>query len=427
MKKICSIAWFICLLFWVSSCQAFVFWDKTELQNYRLSNVFLQLSQKPDSETLFIYEKLIQKLENWVWSMDNQKDTLKINKIISKMKLRQESLLLSANKVNRHKSMILKFWAGAESTTFLESKRSEIQNIESVFIFRTGSVDLPGYQIESITAKLKEINPEILIFIDQEGWLINRYVEFDTQVSFVNYLSSDSYVSDIYNNFSEATKTSLWSVFPSGYRYFPSLTKIWEIYSIISEADKKNYLDLVAYLRLKTLSDRGINTYWLIMDLDRGNPVIRNYRRSFSSDLEAYKKLWDAFIEASKKTWVSLYLKHFPGHGAGQIDSHKWILDYTNDTKYLEENLELFKYMLDNKWYTQMWVMVGHMYVPNTLKAKFNDIVSTTDYLLTDDLAMRWYTLATWTSKSEVFFTTDVVFNSEKAILVDSLLNPKIK
>ncbi len=427
MRNIHIIIWLICLLLWVSSCQASLSNDKSKLQNYRLSNLFLQLSQKPDTETLYIYDEIIQKLSTWrdKISANATRDTL--TEIIWKLELRQQSIVNNRNAISRHKSMILKFWAWAQSTNFLESKRSTLENIESVFIFRTGSVDLPWYQIEAITTKLKEINPDILIFIDQEGWLINRYIEFDTEISFKNYLSTDTYVKNTYNNFSESTKTSLWWVFPNWYKYFPSLTKIWETYSIIPEVDKQKYLDFVAYLRLKTLSDRGINTYWLVMDLDRWNPVIKNYRRSFSSDVESYKKLWDAFIKASKKTWVSLYLKHFPGHWAGQVDSHKWILDYTNNTKYLEENLELFKYMLDNKWYTKMWIMVGHMYVPNTLKSQFTDILDITDYILTDDLAMKWYTLATGWSKSGVFFTTDVVFNSEKAILVDSLLNPKIK
>ena len=427
MKKIYGIAWLFCLLLWVSSCQAFVFWDKTELQNYRLSNVFLQLSQKSNTEALYIYDELVKKLEKWSLTISSEKTKDTLEEIIWKLELRQKSLTNNLKKVSRHKSLILKFWAGAQSTDFLESKRSEIGNIDSVFIFRTGSTDLPWYQIEAIAAKLKSINPDILIFIDQEWWLINRYVEFDANISFQNYLVTDSYVSDIYNNFSEATKTSLGSVFPSGYSYFPSLTKIWEVYNVISKSDKQSYLDLVAYLRLKTLSDRWINTYWLVMDLDRGNPVIRNYRRSFSSDLESYKRLWDAFIKASKKTWVSLYLKHFPGHGAGQVDSHIWILDYTNYQTYVGENLELFKYMLDNKWYTQMWVMVWHMYVQDTLKSNFSDIISSADYILTDDLAMQWYVQATWWEKSWIFFTTDVVFDSEKAILVDSLVNPQIK
>lgn len=426
MRNIYLIIWLIILMLH-SSCQAFVFEDKTELQNYRLSNIFLQLSQKQDKESLFIYEWLITKLENALDSVEKEEDRLVLSEIISKMQLRKKSLTESIKKVNRHKSLILKFWAWAESTASLELKREEIKNIESVFIFRNGTIDLPWYQIESITAKLLEINPDILIFIDQEGWLINRYIEFDASISFANYLSSDTYIKETYNTFSEETRIGLWYLFPQNYNYFPSMRRVGEIYQSVTQGDKENFLDIVAYLRLKSLQDRGINTYWLVMDLDRGNPVIQNYKRSFSGDLEDYKKLWDAFIKASKKTWVSLYLKHFPGHGAGQVDSHKWILDYTNYSSYLWENLELFEYMLDNKQYTQIGLMIGHMYIPKTLKSEFTSIIDKSDYLLTDDLAMRWYTLATWAIKSEVFFTTDVVFDNDNTILVDSLLNPQIK
>ena len=418
MDKKYIIAWFL-LLVLTSSCQAFLFWDKTKLQDYRLSNVFLILSQKPDSESLYIYDRIITSLEN--------KEDEKLQEIVSKLKLRQQSIISERKSLTRHKSMILKFWAWAQSIDFLESKQWEIKNTQSVFLFRTWKVDLPWYQIESITKKLKEINPDIFIFIDQEGGLINRYVEFDNEISFANYLETDKYIKTLYNTLSDETRIGIWYLFPQNYSYFPSLTKIGEIYTGISNEDKQNYLDLVAYMRLKTLHDRHINSYGLVMDLDRWNPVIKNYRRSFSPDLESYKKLWDAFIKASKKTGVSLYLKHFPGHGAGQVDSHKWILDYTNDTKYLEENLELFTHMLDNKDYTQIWLMIWHMYVPNSLKSEFENILSKADYLLTDDLAMRWYTLATWWEKNDVFFTTDVVFDNENTILVDSLINPNIR
>ena len=428
MKNIYIIIWLIVLSL-TSSCQAFVSEDKTELQNYRMSNVFLKLSQLDNREALYIYDSMIEKLESWKQKINSEASTSTLWDIITKLKNRKTLLETDIRDVDltRHKTTILKFWRWWNTQAVINTKKTELSSAQSVFIFRNGSNDLTGWEIESITKSLYEINPDMLIFIDQEGWLINRYVEFDGKISFVNYLTTDDYVRDIYDTFSQTTKTSLWSVFPAWYTYFPSLTKVGEVYLSLPEADKQNYLDLVAYLRLKTLSDRGVNTYWFVMDLDRGNPVIKNYRRSFSSDLESYKKLWDSFIKASKKTWVSLYLKHFPGHWAGQVDSHKWILDYTNYSTYLSENLELFEYMLDNKQYAKIGLMIGHMYIPKTLQSEFISIIGKSDYLLTDDLAMRWYTLATWWLKDWVFFTTDVVFDNEKTILVDSVLNPNIK
>jgi len=111
------------------SCQAFLFENKTELQNYRLSNVFLMMDEKSDRESLYIYETLIEKIQKWSLLIGSQNTKDKLEEIISKIELRQQGIVSSISDVDRHKSMILKFWAWAQSTDFLESKRNEIENI----------------------------------------------------------------------------------------------------------------------------------------------------------------------------------------------------------------------------------------------------------------------------------------------------------
>jgi len=215
MIKRFFLAW-IFVVFCCSVSQAFLFENKEELRDYRLSNLFLVLSAEEPNKELYIYWELIKKLDRVIKTTTDSNAKI-LSETLSKLELRYALLEkeMENKSVPRHKTLILKFWAWAKSITSLESRRQEIENIESVFIFRNWSTDLPGYQIASITKKLLEINPELLIFIDQEGWLINRYVEFDGKVSFANYLTTDDYVRDTYNAFSETTKTSLWSVFPT--------------------------------------------------------------------------------------------------------------------------------------------------------------------------------------------------------------------
>ena len=207
---------------------------------------------------------------------------------------------------------------------------------------------------------------------------------------------------------------------------FPSLAKIWIHYDTFStDEDKQAYLNKVASIRLQWLKDHWINTYWLVLDLNRGNPVISNYSRSFSKHVEKYKKLVDAFSIASKETWVKLYFKHFPWHWEWNIDSHVWILNLIWKETYIQENIELFDYALTKN--PTAWLMIWHMYIPNSKKQYFIDTVNKSNFLLTDDLWMQWYKQAKWKLKESLFFTTDQIINYDNLITVDSVAVSWIK
>lgn len=90
------------------------------------------------------------------------------------------------------------------------------------------------------------------------------------------------------------------------------------------------------------------------------NPVI-GYR-SFGGEREAVTRKAAAFMRGMTKAGVLNSIKHFPGHGNTQVDSHLGlpVLEKDRDTLYREE-LYPFKKLIEQGADT---VMVGHLMVP---------------------------------------------------------------
>ncbi len=327
--------------------------------------------------------------------------------------------------MSKHQTLILSFWKWWNHIGVIENNKQAIQNAQSVFIFRKLQ-DITSGEMKTISKKLKEMNPEIHIFIDQEWWWINRYLEFGTPAEVNHYFSNstDIFLTSRYSQLTQAEITKIRNMFPQYAWYYPSLEKIGKIYDTFSTEKQRIYLEILAYIRLKTLLNNGINTYWLVADLNRWNTVIWWNARSFSRHVFKYKNLIDAFVKASEQTGVMLYLKHFPGHGTGWVDTHKWVLSLVWKEAYLKDNLDVFEYFITHKWYgknTVKGLMIGHMYIPNSVLPQFDRIIEQTDFLLTDDLGMQWYKLATNRPKSGLFFTTDRIYSSNKLIIVDTI------
>lgn len=289
-----------------------------------------------------------------------------------------------------HTSLILRFARWWNHQSVLKSSENQIKKAQSIFIFRTAWKDLSLNEITTITDTVREYNPKLKIFIDQEWGYVNRYVDFEN-AEHVDTLLWESFIKSRYGQMNATDQAITRGLFPKSYGYFPSLGSIGVAYDSISTKQlQKSFLEIMAYARLKSLKDNGINTYWLVADLNYGNPAISKFSRSFSKHTWKYKELIDAFIVASIETDISLYLKHFPWHGAWATDSHIWILDMTNNTAYLKENMEIFNYYLENKK-TSWWLMVAHVLFDASLSPDFQSLTQKADYLLTDDLAMQWY------------------------------------
>ncbi len=139
----------------------------------------------------------------------------------------------------------------------------------------------------------------------------------------------------------------------------------------------------------------GINLNFApVVDLNYfKNPVIGGLKRSFSSDPEKVFYYAKAFIAGHHKAGVLSCIKHFPGHGSSNKDSHKGFTDVS--AVYSEKELMPFAKLAKS---TDL-VMTSHTYNkefddfwPASLSASTIEILRTRigfrGVIVTDDLLM---------------------------------------
>jgi beta-N-acetylhexosaminidase len=150
----------------------------------------------------------------------------------------------------------------------------------------------------------------------------------------------------------------------------------------------------------KTLHNLGINLNLApVADLNTfpENPVIGKLQRSFSAAPDTVIRHAAIWIREHTKEKVLSCLKHFPGHGSSQSDSHLGFTDISSS--WHEEELIPFKTLIQDK--LGHCVMLGHLYhegldpeyptslspaVVNSLLRKQLDFQG---LILTDDLQMK--------------------------------------
>ncbi|MCF8057622.1 MAG: hypothetical protein K9K37_13425 [Desulfocapsa sp.] len=150
----------------------------------------------------------------------------------------------------------------------------------------------------------------------------------------------------------------------------------------------------------KTLHKLGINLNLApVVDLNTfpENPVIGKLQRSFSAAPDTVIRHAAIWIREHTKEKVFSCLKHFPGHGSSQSDSHLGFTDISNS--WHTKELIPFKTLIQDK--LAHCVMLGHLYheeldpeyptslspaVVNTLLRKQLDFQG---LILTDDLQMK--------------------------------------
>lgn len=82
-----------------------------------------------------------------------------------------------------------------------------------------------------------------------------------------------------------------------------------------------------------TLAGLGINMNFApVVDLasNPNNPIIARYGRAFSANEDSVSMFAAEFVKGHRKFNVFTSLKHFPGHGSSQHDTHLGIADVTN-------------------------------------------------------------------------------------------------
>jgi len=130
------------------------------------------------------------------------------------------------------------------------------------------------------------------------------------------------------------------------------------------------------------------------LDINQHNHVIHGLGRSFGKDPKVVAKYASTFIEAMHTCGVLTSLKHFPGHGSSEGDTHKGFVDVTN----LWHEVELAPYyLLKDKADT---VMVAHVFNKKldkkypaslsykTITKKLRKTLGYNGVVITDDLQM---------------------------------------
>ena len=111
----------------------------------------------------------------------------------------------------------------------------------------------------------------------------------------------------------------------------------------------------------ETLRGNGINVNFApVVDLNVNpdNPLIGALERSFSADPEVVTAHAGIFVDAHKRNGIMTSLKHFPGHGSSNTDSHKGLVDVTST--WTEKELEPYRALLSRG--NCKMVMTAHIF-----------------------------------------------------------------
>ncbi|MBI3142225.1 MAG: glycoside hydrolase family 3 protein [Bacteroidetes bacterium] len=125
--------------------------------------------------------------------------------------------------------------------------------------------------------------------------------------------------------------------------------------------DSKQAVDSVVYIIDSMLLEIGIGiNYAPVCDLSPKNEVIKH--RSFGANTDSVTMLAKEFVQSSLRDGVLPVIKHFPGHGLVQGDSHKQLVYIDGPMK----ELPIFRHLIS--WGAPC-VMVGHIALRNNTLA----------------------------------------------------------
>lgn len=168
----------------------------------------------------------------------------------------------------------------------------------------------------------------------------------------------------------------------------------------IGRSREPGFAERQADLIAATLAAHGINFNFAPvadLNLNPANPIIGGIGRSFSDDPERVTALCAAWLSAHKRHGVLGCLKHFPGHGSSETDSHRGFVDIS--TCWQERELLPYRELIGKIPVDA--VMVGHLFhkrLDGRLPASLSvDIIGGilrrelhfTGVVVSDDLQMR--------------------------------------
>ncbi|MEM9243268.1 MAG: beta-N-acetylhexosaminidase [Pseudomonadota bacterium] len=157
-------------------------------------------------------------------------------------------------------------------------------------------------QLNVLVEQIRQVNPALLIAVDQEGGRVQRFVDDFTRL--------------------------------------PPMGVLGQIYE--NDANRAGYLaKQCAWLMAAELLACDIDfSFAPVVDLDRSmNNVVGN--RSFNKAPTVVIELARQFIDGMREAGMAAVIKHFPGHGCVNIDSHLSlpVCDLTFEDKAMKESI----------------------------------------------------------------------------------------
>lgn len=179
------------------------------------------------------------------------------------------------------------------------------------------NIDSPE-QVRALCAEIARLPSSPLVFIDQEGGLVRRLKE------------------------------------GRGFAPLPSAKD----FNRLAVQDKRNIL-AASFHELRTLGIRYNFAPVIDVDYNPDNPNIGRIKRSYSADIAEVEANALLMSEAAREARVGLCLKHYPGIGGADVDSHQEFMDLSDA---LRPEQEALFYSLAPKAYGDA-VLVSHAIV----------------------------------------------------------------
>lgn len=161
----------------------------------------------------------------------------------------------------------------------------------------------------------------------------------------------------------------------------------------------KEEANIVSKKIAKELKEMGINLNFapsVDVNINPNNPIIGKIGRSFSSNPKIVGEFANIYIKNFQKEQIIPVIKHFPGHGSSNKDSHLGLVDLTQT--YKEKELLPFKSIIENNY--KGMIMTAHIMnknidkiFPATLSKKFIEgklrkTLKFEGVVVSDDMAM---------------------------------------
>jgi beta-N-acetylhexosaminidase len=183
----------------------------------------------------------------------------------------------------------------------------------------------PKEALKALVASIREINPDLILMVDHEGGKIWR--------------------------------------FEPGFTRLPAAKTFGQQYDAAGEASALKQAYEQAQILASELLDCGVDLALApVVDLDGPSNVIGRYDRAFHQNPEIVAKIAKAFIQGMNAVGMPGVLKHFPGHGSCELDSHVTVPEDARPREALEADLFPFKNLVNQD--LNLAVMTNHVKYP---------------------------------------------------------------